>query len=372
MSAISSIPNFSGGAEDGFGVVVDAFTKNFSEDAELGASFSVFIDDAPVVDIVGGVADRSQKSPWTDETVACIYSSGKAVVAFLVAQAVDDGLLDYDTPVAAYWPAFAENGKEEITLAQALSHQGGLAAIADEDMAPSIWLDWPAVTERIARMAPLWPPGSANGYHPQTVGFIAGEVLSRVRGESVGALLRKTGLDVFCGMAPDEMERAARMTKPPRAPDLGEMTELKRLAFVAKSAAPGRVDPADWMAAEIPASNMHANARALARFLYGFVDQDGAGALAPQTRASAFRERIRGDDLVLPFNLSWAAGLMVNVNRHFGPNPGALGHAGFGGSCVVIDPQTRMTTAYVMNKMSPALVGDPRAVKLLDALYTCL
>lgn len=127
------------------------------------------------------------------------------------------------------------------------------------------------------------------------------------------------------------------------------------------------------MAAEIPSSNMHADARSLTRLLHPFAHggtwPDGEAYLAPPAIQAALQERIRGDDLVLPFHLSWSAGLMRNINRHFGPNENAFGHAGFGGSCVVIDPEQNFTAAYVMNKMSPRLVGDPRAVRLLNALY---
>jgi len=101
-------------------------------------------------------------------------------------------------------------------------------------------------------------------------------------------------------------------------------------------------------------------------------DVAGARVLSAPAVEAALKERIRGDDLVLPFHLSWSAGLMRNINRHFGPNENAYGHAGFGGSCVVIDPENNLTAAYVMSKMSPYLVGDPRAVRLLDAVYAAL
>jgi CubicO group peptidase (beta-lactamase class C family) len=130
------------------------------------------------------------------------------------------------------------------------------------------------------------------------------------------------------------------------------------------------------MAAEIPASNMHADARSLAMIVHPLANQgrDVAGERVSSADAidTALAERIRGDDLVLPFHLSWSAGLMRNINRHFGPNENAFGHAGFGGSCVAVDPENHLTAAYIMNKMSPYLVGDPRAVRLIDAVYASL
>lgn len=376
--SVASVPNSAGVLAPAFAEAGEAFAANFAagiaDGAELGASFAVMIDDELVVDIRGGHADRKQETPWTQETLACIYSSGKAVLALLIAREVSAGRLDYDAPVAASWPQFARNGKEAITLAEVLSHQAGLCGIAEE-MSPETWLDWEAITDRLAAMAPLWTPGTANGYHPQTVGFIAGELIRRASGKTVGAHLREAGLQLFCGMDAAQAARAAYMPKPSRAPDLGEINRYTELAFLKPWSAPARVSREAWMAAELPASNMHADARSLAAFLHPFVNggvRDGAHFVTQAAIDAALKERRRGDDLVLPFPLSWSAGLMRNTNRHFGPNEAAFGHAGFGGSCVVIDPENRLTAAYVMNRMSPYLVGDPRSVRLLNAVYSSL
>ena len=372
------VAHAAGALDEQFAGVAEAFARNFEEGAELGGCFAVAIEGDLVVDIRGGHADRAKETPWADDTLACVYSTGKSIVALLIARAVSDGLLDYEAPVATYWPEFAASGKEDITLAEAMSHQDGLCALP-EDAPPDIYLDWDATCAVIAGMKPLWAPGTANGYHPQTFGFIAGEVLRRATGKTVGALLRDHAqaddLQVFCGMGEKELARAAYMPKPPRAPDLGELTELKKLAFLKPSSAPAKVAREDWAAAEIPASNMHADARSLALALHPLANEGERGGdtiISVDALAALFDERIRGDDLVLPFHLSWSAGLMRNINSHFGPNESAFGHAGFGGSCVVIDPENRMTIAYVMNKMSPHLVGDPRAVRLIDAAYAAL
>jgi CubicO group peptidase (beta-lactamase class C family) len=373
------VPHHGGGANEGFGAVEDAFAQNFEEGCELGASFAAMVDGELVVDIRGGYMDRAKEQPWTEDTLACIYSTSKSVLSLLTARAVSEGKLDYDAPVAGLWPEFAANGKEEMTLAEVMSHQGGLCAIPDE-MPPQTWLDWDAITSRIAAMAPLWPPGTANGYHPQTVGFIVGELLRRVTGETVGEMLsdlrRDKGFEVICGMKPDDIPRAAFMPKPPKAPDLGELNEFTRLAFLKPWSATAHASREEWMAAEIPSSNMHADARSLAQILYPFVNEgkwaSGDHYLTKEAIAGALKERIQGDDLVLPFHLSWCAGFMRNINYHFGPNENAFGHAGFGGSCVVVDPENNVTAAYVMSKMSPHLVGDPRAVRLFNAVYRSL
>ncbi len=369
-----SAPNASGALAPEFDAVGEAFAENFKDGAELGASFAAVVGNEIVVDIRGGYADKAQEQAWTEETLACIYSSGKAVLALLIAHEVSNGRLDYEAPVAAYWPEFGQNGKEQITVAEALSHQAGLCGFPDE-MPPQSWLDWKATTDRLAAMAPLWAPGSANGYHPQTFGFLAGELLRRVTGRTVGKLISDFQLQIFCGMNVTEIGRVAYMQKPPRAPDLGELNELTKIAFLKPWSAPGQIAREEWMAAEIPASNIHGDACSLARVLHPFVNGgswNGDPYLKQDAIDAAFSERIRGDDLVLPFHLSWSAGLMRNINRHFGPRENAFGHAGFGGSCVVIDPEMNLTAVYVMNRMSPHLVGDPRALRLINALYACL
>lgn len=379
MWSHARVPNASGALPSRFDSVRDAFAANFEDGLELGASFAAVIDGEVVIDIRGGFRDRAKEEPWTEDVLACVYSTGKAVLTLLIAREVSNGRLDYNAPVAQYWPEFAENGKEKTTIAQALSHQAGLCGIPNE-MDPATWLDWDAITDRLAAMAPLWAPGTANGYHPQTFGYIAGELLQRASGQSVGALLRaftaSEGLQIFCGMKADEIARAAYMPKPPKAPDLGELNEFTKLAFLKKWSSTARVSRDEWMAAEIPASNMHADARSLAIMVHPLANNgravSGDQHISPPVIKAALAERIRGDDMVLPFHLSWSAGLMRNINRHFGPNEMAFGHAGFGGSCVVVDPDKNLTAAYVMSKMSPYLVGDPRALRLLDALYDCL
>lgn len=365
-----------GFAAPGFEAVKDAFAANFANGHELGARFSAVADGKTVADLWAGWADRAGTLPWTEETLAAVYSSGKAVIARLVAEAVSAGALDYERPVAEDWPDFAAEGKGAVTLAEALSHQAGLCGFADP-IPPEDWIRREAITARIAALAPLWPRGTASGYHPQTVGFIANEVLRRRTGRTIGAILREQfsggrGADLHCGAGPAEIARAAFMTKPPKAPD-HRKSRFTEIAFLKPWSAAAGVSREDWMAAEIPASNMHATALALAEFVHPLanrgVDGKGAAVIAPEAVAEALRLRIEGEDLVLPFRIGWAAGLMTNSNGFFGPAPGAYGHAGFGGSAVMIDPGRRLSAAYVMNKMSPHLAGDPRAVRLFAALY---
>jgi len=355
--------------------LLDAFRANFAEGAELGARFCAFRDGELVADLSAGWSDRERTIPFAEDTLVCVYSSGKAAMATLVAKAVSDGRLDYERAIAADWPEFAAEGKAAITLAMALSHQAGLCGFADE-IPPDEWIRWDNICARIAAMAPLWPPGSAAGYHPQTVGYIVGEVFRRRTGRTIGAALKETGLDIHCGMSAAEAARVAFTPKPPSAPVHRAGSRYTEIAFLKPWSAAAKVSREDWMAAEIPASNMHATARALAEIVHPLanagVDAKGRAVIDAAAVEAALTPRISGDDLVLPFNLAWTAGLMLNTNGHFGPSPSAYGHPGFGGSAVMIDPKRRVSAAYVMNKMSASLAGDPRAVRLFAALHDSL
>lgn len=361
----------SGFVAPGFEPVRDAFAANFAGGEELGARFSAFRAGEAVADLWAGWSDRERIYPWTDDTLVCIFSSGKAAMATLVAEAVSAGALDYERKIADDWPEFGAAGKESVTLGMALSHQAGLCGFPEEIPAEE-WIDHDKICTRLAAMTPLWPPGSASGYHPQTVGFIVNELMRRKIGKTIGALLREKALDIHCGMKPDEIARVAYMPKPPSAPVHRKASRFTEIAFLKPWSAASKVSREDWMAAEIPASNMHATAKALAEIVHplanGGVDAKGARIIDSVAIEEALKTRISGEDLVLPFNLSWAAGLMRNTNGHFGPSATAHGHAGFGGSAVMIDPAKRISAAYAMNRMSPSLAGDPRAVRLFSAL----
>jgi CubicO group peptidase (beta-lactamase class C family) len=355
-----------------FARVREVFADSLEAGQDLGGTVAVMVDGEMVVDLTGGWRDKQKTEPFGD-TLVCIYSAGKAVAAALVARGLQSSDHDHETPVADIWPAFGAEGKDDLTVAEVLSHQGGVVGFPDETD-PAIWLDWDRTTDRIAALAPLFPPRSASGYHPQTVGFVAGEIVRRLTGQTIGEQLRALDLDIHCGLAVDRQDRTGPMIKPPAAPDLGPITPLKRTAFLERWSSPAGVGREAWAAAEIPASNMHARADGLARLMQAFAtgQVEGEAFLDAETRQAAIRPRIRGDDLVLPFDLAWAAGLEVNTHGFLGPSPSAVGHYGFGGACVVADPEHALSFAFVPNRMSPALVGDPRAINLLQAVYAAL
>jgi CubicO group peptidase (beta-lactamase class C family) len=369
-----------GTCPDRFAAVKDAFAANFAGAPEgldeQAARFSVAVEGEIVIDLWGGWADAARTVPFSDTTIAPVFSTGKAVMALLIASCVERGLLDYDRPVAAYWPEFRQAGKATITVAQLMSHQAGLPGFA-ETADPSIWFDRQAVLDRLCAQAPMWAPGTASGYHPITIGYLADELFRRVDGRTMGTALRQDfpGLDLWIGLPEAEHGRVAQMRKPASAPDLGVIDAVKRSAFLDKGSAPGGRGSAEWRMAQIPSANMHARADDLARMLGVMATGrlGGAERLSAGTLDALRRVRISGRDRVLPFDLEWAAGVMRNGTMGiFGPEPEVFGHYGWGGSCAFADPGRSLSGAYVMTRQSPHLVGDPRAVGLIEALYTAL
>lgn len=360
----------------GFERVRDVFEAQLVD--EIGASFAAVRDGEVVVEIWGGFADRARARPWAKDTLAPVFSSTKGVSAIVMALLADRGLIDYEAPVAALWPEFAAHGKDRVTIAETLAHQAGVPGFL-ERIDPDLWLDPPAAAAAIAQLEPLWPPGSASGYHPMTWGYIAGEIALRAGGRTLGTLLREEicdplGIDFFIGAPESEHGRVAEIKKPSKPGEFGEITPPRRAAFFTPWAT-ARRDSAEWRKVEIPSANGHGTALALARLyeVYATGGLIGASRVLSQEAYDALaKRRWKGADLVLPFDIDWRTGVMGNSNRYYGPNPEALGHSGSGGSCGFGDPVTVVSAGYVMNRQSHHIMADPRALRLIEALYECL
>ncbi len=373
-------PEIHGLCPERFAGVRAAFEDNFATGQELGARFSLVQRGELVVDLWAGFADRQRTKAFDETTLTPVFSTTKAIAALLIARLVDAGKLDYAQPIADVWPEFAQAGKDAITVEQVMSHQEGLSGFPDE-MEPSLWFDWDAICAKLAAMAPLWPPGSASGYHPITFGYLAGEIFRRVDGRSMGTALREDlagpfGLDLWIGLPDAEHHRAADLQRPNGLPNFGEINAATKAAFLTPWSSPAGRGQAEWRRIEIPSANGHATAPALARLIGALANDgwlDGETILSPALIAEASRERIHGQDLVLPFVMSWGAGFMRNsAVKVWGPGEQTFGHSGWGGSCAFADPETGLAGAYVMNKQSTDLIGDARAKRLIEAAYASL
>lgn len=372
----------SGYCAPGFEPVRDAFAQNFSKELECGAGFSVIKDGELIIDLVGGFTNRKKDTPWSHDTLIPVFSCTKAISAIVIAHLAEQDLIGYNQKVASLWPEFAAHGKGDLSIAQVLSHQSGLSGITDPDWTPADWFDTEKTCAQLAAQKPIWEPGTASGYHPVTYGYLVGEIARRADqgGRTLGQILAQdlcapAAIDFHIGTPASEHHRCADLIKPRTLADLGEINPATKAAFMEKWSSTGGKSVAEWRAFEIPSTNGHGTAKAMAQIMGVLLNGDieGTKVLSEDLVHAIAQPRISGPNLVLPFDISFAAGIMNNTpNFFYGPNESTLGHSGWGGSCTFADPTEALSAAYVMNKQSNALLGDERPLQLIKALYACL
>lgn len=362
----------------GFERVRDAFAANFERPeayCELGAALAVYRHGGCVVDLWGGYADRARTRPWTRDTLVNLWSTTKGIAALCVARLADRGALSYADRVADHWPDFAAAGKAEVTVAHLLSHQAGLPGFADAVSVEDLF-DQPASAARLAAQAPLWPPGTANGYHAVTWGVLVAELVRRVDGRTIGRFLaedlaRPAGADFHIGLPPALGDRVAELLPPDQPVDLAalELNPAMVMALASPRLDPIRANDPDWRVAELPALNGHGSAQGIARLYSAALSGElcSADTLAEMTGIAADRA-----DLVLGFNPQWGMGVASNASGMFGPLPDVFGHSGWGGSFGCAHRESGIAIGYALNHMGPELVGDPRATMLCEAVFGCL
>jgi CubicO group peptidase (beta-lactamase class C family) len=366
-----------------FDAVREAFAANFDAGREVGASFAATLEGEPVIDLWAGHADRAATRAWERDTIVNVFSTTKAMTATCANMLVDRGLLDVDAPVVRYWPEFAAGGKADMPVRFLLSHTAGLAGLSTPLPMEALF-DWERMTAALAAETPWWPPGSANGYHAMTFGFLVGELIRRVTGVSPGTFFRDEvarplAADFHIGLPASEDPRVAEMIAPPRTELGGVAIDGESLAGRVLANPPLRPEYAnrlDWRRAEIPAANGHGNARSVARVLSVLAcggALDGVRLLGETTLRRAIAEQAYAKDLVLGRKFRWGLGFMLtSTELPLGPNPHVFGHGGWGGSLGFADLDARVSWAYVMNRMSPGTTGDSRAAGMIGALYGAL
>ena len=373
-----------------FAAVRRVFADAFRTGKEVGAAVAVTLDGVPVVDLWGGWADQARTRPWERDTIVNIYSCTKGMTALCAHQLVERGELNLDAPVATYWPEFAQAGKERLPVRLLLSHRAALPAVKDVLPAEALY-DWNAMCEALAAQAPWWSPDTAHGYHAVTFGWLVGEVVRRITGRSLGTYFREEiarplGMDLHIGLPDAEHDRAAELSDIPTDhldPNaiglaqviLGDPQSMAALAFLNPPALAFGPNNAAWRRAEIPGATGHSAARDLAR-VYGALARggavDGVHVLTPESIARLSAEQSAGADLVLQVPTRFGLGFMLSqerVDARFGPSPRAFGHPGAGGSLGFADPDRRIGFGYVMNRMGPYILLDPRAIALIQSVY---
>jgi CubicO group peptidase (beta-lactamase class C family) len=169
--------------------VRELFDQNLADGTDVGAAFCVTVDDRVVIDLYGGFADEARTRPWLADTIVGVYSTTKTMAALTALLVADRGELDFAAPVARYWPEFAAGGKAAVTVAQVMSHSSGLCGWREPLTSDDLY-DWEKATALLAAQEPYWAPGTASGYHALTQGYLIGEVLRRITGQTLGTVFR--------------------------------------------------------------------------------------------------------------------------------------------------------------------------------------
>lgn len=367
-----------------FKPVLDAFMGNFAQGLEAGASVSVTLGGRTVVDLWGGYTDAACTRLWHTDTLCNVMSVTKAMTATCLHVLVDRGQVDLDAPVASYWPEFSAQGKGTIPVRWLLDNRAGLPVLA-EDLWPGALLDWTAMTQALAAQAPILPPGGAPAYHIRTGGFLVGEIVRRVSGLTLGRFFREEvaqpfGIDFHIGLDDDQSARCADFI----VQSSGTLfdTKLHDPGSMVARAARQMPKPMDYNApayrhAEIPSTNGHGNARAVARF-YGLLaaggSQDGRILLRRETLAAALVMQHQERECVMGRQYRQALGYLLNTPGDFdiGPNPHAFGLLGAGGALGFADPDAQLGFGYVENRMHAAMGLGLRAPALIEAVYASL
>ena len=384
----------SGSVDPAFQIVAYAFAENFSERGEIGAAFSVVIDGKTVIEIWGGerkkLSDTTKSAPWQRDTLVGFYSVGKPFAALCLLQLIDQGTVGLDSPVCDYWPEFAENGKENVTIRHILTHQSGLPAVR-EKLPEGAMLNWSLMTEKLAATKPWFTPGSQSVYHTNTYGYLVSEPVRRITGLSIGEYFNQhiaspLNADVYFGVKDSDLNRIADTNWHPtgEAPD-PQILELAKTAADRMEAysyfnpsglsSLGVMNTPAWRQAEIPSTNGQGTARGVAN-IYHVLAQggsyDGVTLLSPELLAEASRAQWQGLCPILKREASFGLGFQITrPDRAFGKNPNSFGHFGSGGSLGFADPDLKLGFGSVINDVIPRWQSD-RNKALLESLYECV
>ena len=386
------------------------FQENFEKFGELGAAVSVWQNGKPIVDLYGGFRDAHRENPWTSDTLVLVWSATKGIGSACVLHVLQEHNINLDRRVAEFWPEFSQGSKERITLAQLLSHQAGLCAL---DQRVDV-LDYDAVIRALEEQRPLWPPGTAHGYHARTFGFLLDELVRRIAGKPLSEywqekFARPLNLDFWIGLPKKQNSRmatiyAARSGKPPEPKqfyaDLVRPGTLARKTFTSPYGlnAINQMNSVEIRQQPIVSFGGIGSASALAKFYSMLANggkADGQTFFSGETLERMKTTLSDGVDRVFQMPTVFSAGFMkdptklqgtavssppnsegrignrssVVTPRLFGPSRTSFGHPGAGGSHAFADPENNIAFAYVMNQMEQSLLPNEKSLRLVDAIY---
>lgn len=386
-------PRIDGFVAPGFEEVRKEFERNFAERGEIGAAITGYWRGQKIVDLWGGRRTPKGDAPWEQDTMVVVMSTTKGIAAMTLAVANARGWLDYDAPVAHYWPEFARNGKGAITVRQLLGHEAGLVLL-DEELTIEKLRDLDYMARLLARQKPAWPPGTRHGYHTMSIGLYMQELIRRVdpAHRTLGRFFHEEiaeplDLEFYIGLPqniPNErlavlktMSRMRALLALRNTPPVLITKILRPGSLLRRSMLLANFDINDRRSLEfeLPAGNGVGTARAIARAYSAFAEGGAEVGITPETfaRLTAVPEVARPTDELLGIPSYFSLGfLRPGPDVPFGMSPRAFGAPGAGGSFAFADPDVRLGYAYVMNKMDFYLSDDPREKPLRDAVYRAI
>jgi CubicO group peptidase (beta-lactamase class C family) len=364
------------------------FEENFSRFGELGAAVSIWQGEKSVLELQGGFRDARRETPWTSETLVLFWSATKGLGSACLLHVLQERSIALERRVAEFWPAFAQGGKEKITLAQLLSHQAGLPAL-DESVDV---VDYAAVVRALEKQKPLWAPGTAHGYHARTFGFLLDELARRIASRTIADYWRTVfaeplALDIWIGLPVEENARAATVY-PARAssatlPDdfyraLASPGTIQRKTFTSPRGlhAVSAMNTSENRARPFVSFGGIGSATSLAKF-YAMLSNGGKIGgrrfFSQHTIGQMTTTLTTGIDRVFEIPTAFSAGFMKDPpdaeRRIFGSSPLAFGQPGAGGSHAFADPENKLAFVYVMNQMEQKILPNEKSLRLVDALY---
>ncbi len=364
-----------GFCHNNFQNVSDTFLNNLNSDEEVGASYTVIQNSEIVVDIYGGFKDKDQIDPWNVNTLVGVHSTGKGIISMIVALLIDQKKLNLDEYVSAYWPEFKGDGKEEIKVRTLLSHQAGMYAWR-EKVHEDDFHNWDHVIELLEKQIPFHKPNELICYHPKTIGFLVGELIKRITKKSIGEFLKEKisiplNADCFIGTPEVYHDNIATLISAPSLrkafSDPKNIDEYTLKSFLNPGNRTKTANTKEYRLAEIPALNCHSNSRSLAQIYDYFLNNDF---ISKDTLNQVTSIEVKGDDQVMKKPMQWSpVGFSIGGGKLFGKSNRSFGHTGWGGSMAFADPDNNLCISYTMNMLTGSMLGDQRALNLVEATY---
>jgi len=361
-----------GYCEEKYNPVKKIFESYFLKQEEIGASFAIYKEGKPLIDLHGGFRDKNNKN-WEENTVVNVFSATKGIYEIIVSILIDQNILDLEKPVSYYWDAFKQSNKRGITLKHVLSHQSGLYRFKEKIRQQDL-LDWNKIIAILEKQEPDHQCGEKTYYHAKTHGFLIGEIIKKTINKSLGELTsellaKKLNLDFFIGTPKNKLSNVAFLYEDKNESKIS--TELN--AFNNPEHEINFYNNENWQTAEVPSMNGHGNARSIAKiydiFINDLILQKNI-LLSKSSIKKCLTESISRIDESLMLPIRWSqVGLILRGGWLFGKNKESFGHNGWGGSLGFADPILGIGVAYTTNKINPTVASDQRIINLLKKFY---